>query len=291
MNEKRGHLYLFTGLIIGLLVGVLIAMMLPARTIDTDPSLLNSADKNLYRALIARAYLVEADNTRAQARLDLLGDVNSEDALVAQAQQLLAAGSSETESRALALLAAGLHQGAAQITPLPPMLQQPTAEPLVITTSANPTLDPTTASTNSPENTPTQGVVSTQGVTVTARSTSTPLSTERALFALEEQSEVCNAAQPGSLIQVYVYNRADNPVAGVRIEISITDAGMEAFYTGLYPEISPGYADYLMTKGMTYNLRVGVGGQLIQNLSIPQCTGDGGSAFAGSIELVFKKQD
>jgi hypothetical protein len=59
----------------------------------------------------------------------------------------------------------------------------------------------------------------------------------------------------------------------------------------LYPEISLGYADYLMTEGMTYNLRVGVGGQLIQNLSIPRCAGDDGSAFAGSIELIFKKQD
>ena len=291
MNEKRGHLYLFTGLIIGLLVGVLIAMMLPARAIDTDPSLLNSADKNLYRALIARAYLVEADNTRAQARLDLLNDVNSEDALVAQAQQLLAAGSSEVDSRALALLAAGLHQGVVQITPLPSMMLQPTTIPVEIATLLDPTLESTTAPTNAIVNTPTQGVASTQEATITARPTSTPLPTESALYALVEQTEVCDAALPGSLIQVYVYNRADRPVAGVRVEISITDAGMEAFYTGLYPEISLGYADYLMTEGMTYNLRVGVGGQLIQNLSIPRCAGDDGSAFAGSIELIFKKQD
>lgn len=291
MNEKRGHLYLFTGLIIGLLVGVLIAMMLPARMVDTDPSLLNSSDKNLYRALIARAYLVEADNARAQVRLDLLGDVNSEDALVAQAQQLLAAGSSETESRALALLAAGLHQGEVQITPLPAMTTQTTSEPVEVATLNSPTLESTSAPTTELTITLTQGVATTRGVTVTARPTSTPVLTESALFALEEQNVVCNAAQPGALIQVYVYNRSNNPVAGARIEISITDAGMEAFYTGLYPEISPGYADYLMTEGMTYNLRVGVGGQLIQNLSIPQCAGDGGSTYAGSIELIFKKQD
>lgn len=291
MNEKRGHLYLFTGLIIGVLVGVLIAMMLPARSIDTDPSLLNIADKNLYRALIARAYLVEADNTRAQARLDLLGDVNSEDALVAQAQQLLAVGSSEVESRALALLAAGLHQGMAQITPLPPKIQQSTANAAESTLPADPILEPTNTPTNALVITPTQSVISTQAATITMRPTSTALPTESALYALVEQSEVCDAALPGSLIQVYVYNRSDRPVAGVRIEISITDAGMEAFYTGLYPEISPGYADYLMTEGMTYNLRVGMGGQLIQNLSIPRCEGDGGSTFAGSLKLIFKKQD
>jgi len=93
------------------------------------------------------------------------------------------------------------------------------------------------------------------------------------------------------MIQVFVFNRADKPVAGVRIEISIPGGGVEAFYTGLYPEISIGYADYTMAEGMTYNLRVGEAGQLVQNLSIPVCEGEGGKKFPGSIKLTFKKPD
>ena len=79
--------------------------------------------------MIAQAYLVEADNARAKARLELLGDINAEDALIAQAQQLIAAGKSESQSRALALLAAAIQQNAVQITPLPKVLINPTAEP------------------------------------------------------------------------------------------------------------------------------------------------------------------
>lgn len=283
MSEKRGHLYLFTGLLIGLLMGVLIAMMLPVHHVDTHPSLLDSADKDLYRSLIARAYLVEVDNGRARARLDLLEDVSAEDALVAQAQQLLAAGGSELESRALALLVAGLRQGVAQITPLPSKLENPTSEPAEIKTPTDSPIEPTIP--------PTQEAVSTLAATITPHPTNTPQPTEGASYKLVDKSEVCEVDQPGSLIQVYVYNRADRPVAGVRIEISITDGGMETFYTGLYPEVSPGYADYQMTEGMSYNLRVGFGGQLIQNLSIPRCTAGDGSIFAGSIKLVFKKAD
>jgi len=283
MSEKRGHLYLLTGLLIGVLVGVLISMMLPVGYTDTDPSLLQSADKDLYRSLIARAYLVEADNSRAQARLDLLEDVNPEDALVAQAQQMLAAGGSEVESRALALLAAGLHQNMVQITPLPGILTNPTPEPVEPAATADALPEPTSMLT--------QEVARTQAVTITPRPTNTPLPTEGAPYELVEQSEVCDVELPGSLIQVYVFNRADNPVAGVRIEISITDGGMEAFYTGLYPEISLGYADYLMVEGMTYNLRVGKAGQLVQNLSIPRCEDDDGKFFPGSLKLIFKKPD
>ena len=93
----------------------------------------------------------------------------------------------------------------------------------------------------------------------------------------------------GSLIQVFVFNAADEGVSAVRVEVSITDGGVESFFTGFYPEISPGYADYAMVEGMTYNLRVGSTGQLVQNLSVPQCKNKDGEAFLGSIQLVFKQ--
>lgn len=287
MSEKRGHLYLLTGLIIGVLVGVLLSMMLPVQYTDTDPSLLQNADKDLYRSLIASAYLVEVDNNRAQARLELLGDVNPQDALVAQAQQLLASGGSEEESRALALLAAAINEGVVQITALPNINDLPVSPPLETNTVNTPVVEPTGNSTKEP----TADVTRTPVVTVTPRPTVTPLPTEGSPYELVEQSEVCDAGLSTPLIQVYVFDLEDNPVAGVRIEISITDRGMEVFYTGLYPEISPGYADYQMVEGMIYNLRVGTAGQLVQNLSIPRCETDDGKSFPGSIKLIFKNPD
>lgn len=287
MSEKRGHLYLLTGLIIGVLVGVLLSMMLPVQYTDTDPSLLQNADKDLYRSLIASAYLVEVDNNRAQARLELLGDVNPQDALVAQAQQLLASGGSEEESRALALLAAAINEGVVQITALPNINDLPVSPPLETNTVNTPVVEPTGNSTKEPA----ADVTRTPVVTVTPRPTVTPLPTEGSPYELVEQSEVCDAGLSTPLIQVYVFDLEDNPVAGVRIEISITDRGMEVFYTGLYPEISPGYADYQMVEGMIYNLRVGTAGQLVQNLSIPRCETDDGKSFPGSIKLIFKNPD
>ena len=283
MSEKQGHLYLLTGLIIGVLIGVLLSMMLPVHYTDTDPSLLQNADKDLYRSLIARAYLVEVDHNRARARLELLGDVNPQDALVAQAQQLLASGGSEEESRALALLAAAINEGVVQITALPDLNDRPLSPPLETVADNLPEVELTKD--------PAAEVTRTPVATVTPRPTITPLPTEGSPYELVEQSEICDADLTTSLIQVYVFNREDNPVAGVRIEISITDRGMEAFYTGLYPEISPGYADYQMVEGMIYNLRVGTAGQLVQNLSIPRCETDDGQSFPGSIKLVFKKPD
>jgi len=50
----------------------------------------------------------------------------------------------------------------------------------------------------------------------------------------------------------------------------------EAFYTGLHPAQDDGYADYLMTAGVTYVVRVGDGGELSGEISIPDCDGQPG---------------
>lgn len=282
MNEKRGHWYLFTGLIIGTAIGILLSIsLLPVKYVNTPPQLLDTAEKDVYRNLIAQAYLVEADNGRALSRLALLGDVNTEDALVAQAQQQLAVGGKESESRALALLAAAIKMNTVQITPLPKVITNPITAPTLTQTVV---IEPTPTYTALP---PTR----TPAVTVTPRPTATLQPTQGSPYELVEQVEVCDPALTESMIQVFVFNRADKPVAGVRIEISIPGGGVEAFYTGLYPEISVGYADYTMAEGMTYNLRVGEAGQLVQNLSIPVCEGEGGKKFPGSIKLTFKKPD
>ena len=282
MNGKRGHWYLLTGLVIGAVIGGLIAITLvPVKYTDTAPYYLDTRDKDVYRGLIARAYLAEADTNRAKARLELLGDVNAEDALVAQAQQLIAAGENEMESRGLALLAAAIQQNTVQITPLPKVITNPTAAPTFVEpTATSEVISPTTVQSTSAAL-----------ITVTPRPTNTPQPTQGAPYELVEQEELCDPTLAGGLIQVFVFNRADKPVAGVRIEVSVAGGGVESFYTGLYPEISSGYADYAMAEGMTYNLRVGEAGQLVQNLSVPVCDADGGKQYPGSIKLTFKKPD
>jgi len=279
MKEKRGHWYLLTGLIIGALIGLAIVILLvPVNYIDTEPYALKPADRDLYRKVIAKAYLVEADNARAFARLALLQDVSAPDALVAQAQRELGAGGSEADSRALALLAEIMREGNIRITPLP-----------VLVVTDTPTALPTATLEATPEQAqPTPTFTITPGVTITLTPTATAQPTLGIVYELADQQEVCEVGMAGREIQVFVLDRSGKGIAGVRIEVSVPSGGAEAFFTGLQPDVDPGYADYLMTEGMTYNLRVGETGQLIQNLSIPRCKDENNQAFAGSIRLEFR---
>lgn len=114
MKEKRGHLYLVTGILVGFLAGLAIAWVVqPVEYVDTSPDSLRSSYKEFYRILIATSYAASGDLVRAKARLELLGDENPLQALTEQAQRALAEGSSPDEARALSLLAVALGQAPA----------------------------------------------------------------------------------------------------------------------------------------------------------------------------------
>ena len=281
MKDRQPPLYLLTGIIFGVLLGLLIAyVILPVRYSNTEPNTLSNSQKGIYRALIARAYLYEADSGRAQSRLALLQDQDPGTILAAQAQKLLAAGGDPLSARGLALLAAGLTQPDIMITPITTTMQ-PTATSVVIepTFTVIPAL--TSTSILSVTSTPVP-MTATPFATLTPRPSATPKPTQGAPYKFVNQKDVCESGQPKSLLMVYVFDSAGEGVAGVKIEITPAGGGTSDFYTGLYPEISNGYADYQMTMDATYSLRVGIGGDLVSDLAIPEC--------GGSLELDFKQQ-
>ncbi|NLW71625.1 MAG: hypothetical protein GXY37_01885 [Chloroflexi bacterium] len=105
--------YLLTGLLIGLAVGLLVSLLLvPLTNAEALPAELDPAAKAEYRLMIARAYVAQPNNQRAESRLALLRDPDPAGALVTQAQELLAAGGAEEDARALAHLSAMLSIGA-----------------------------------------------------------------------------------------------------------------------------------------------------------------------------------
>jgi hypothetical protein len=278
MSKKQPPLYLITGIIIGLLAGVLVSrVILPVRYTETSPDMLSTNQKDAFRALVARAYLYEGDKARALTRLALLGDENSSEALVSQAQQMVAANEDQLSARGLALLASALTNPAVEITPLGSVdVQEATATPILTgSPAATKTTPPATA---------------TPFITYTPRPTSTPKAAQGSPYQLVgEPKQICDPHSGGSMLMVYVYDKSGTGVSGVRIQISIPDGGSSDFYTGLYPEISNGYADYMMTSGFTYSLRVGEGGDIISGLEIPQCAASNGSSYPGSLELKFKQ--
>lgn len=266
-NEQRGNLYLLTGLVLGLALGLLIAWVIsPLNYTDTDPGALAPPYKAEYRRMIALAYQRGKNLQRARERLNLLGDDDPVQVLAAEAQRMVAEDQTSQEARALAILAADLNRppdanstpaAVAQITktepagettgqaasPTPPQaeaIRSPT--PLPPTRTPTPFISPTPTRTRIP--------------TFAPRATATPVPAQTALYELKSKQPVCNGTLPDGLLQIEVTDAKGQPQAAVKVTIT-WEQGEDVFYTGLAPEISPGYADFLMLPGGSYSIKVG----------------------------------
>jgi hypothetical protein len=296
MNQKRGSLYLITGLVIGAIGGLLFAWLItPVQYTNTSPAALRADFKDQYRAMIALAYTANGDLVRARARLALLRDADPSRILAAQAQQTLAKGGTLQEARSLGQLANALGQAPQGA---PPTLASQVPSVTIPALPASPTLPPITGQITPLESTPiitttvdlnsmtfalntplptTTSLYQIQPITSgTPLPTLTATATPGAPFALEGREQLC-ASQP--LIQVIALDAAGQPVPGVEIIIA-WDNGEERFFTGLKPELGVGYADFSMSTGITYTLRLAEGGQSIADLATRPCkSADGVSAW------------
>lgn len=272
-RSRQPPWFLLTGLVLGLGIGLLISVVIsPVRYIETAPSSLAEEYKDGYRWLIARAYQANGDLVRAEQRLALLGDASPQEALAAQAQRMLAAGESVEKARVLADLASALLSAAEQptraATAAPSDAVSPGAEG-----APTPALDQLTR---------------TPMPTFTPRSNPSPLPTAGAPFFLDVQQEVCDPALPEGLLQIELKDAQGQPAAGVQIIVA-WDGGLDTFYTGLKPTISPGYADFVMEPGVEYSLRIGGSSETINGLLAPQCSTDSGS-YLGGLRLEFSQR-
>ena len=79
--------------------------------------------------------------------------------------------------------------------------------------------------------------------------TATPV----ARYELVDQIRTCDP--PAGLLMVMVVDQAGEQMANVELLVR-WDGGDDRFITGLKPEVGPGYADFGMQKGVTYQLTV-----------------------------------
>lgn len=301
MREDRGPWYLLTGLVIGAMLGVLYAWLLqPVQYTNTTPASLRADFKDQYRALIASAYMADGDLVRARARLDLLKDQDVYQVLAVQAQHTLAEGKAPQEARALGMLAVALGQSPPTL-PVPgalgatgaPVGGSPSASPLALETQAiTPTLSFTatlittpSGSTSTPSSQATLPVP-TLAPTITLLPTRTPSPTPGAPFALKSEELSCKDGLGTPLVIVQAYDAAGQGVPGVEAVVE-WDGGESHFFTGLKPELGAGYADFTMTPGVVYTLRLAAGGQIIPNLTATECEGEAGGRYWGSWMLIF----
>ena len=269
----------------------------PTRVVDSQPSALRADFKDHYRSAIAAAYAATGDLARAQARLSLLGDSDSIEALNAQAQRMLASGQSFDEADQVVALASALDQDGVDIPTSTPMTQSTDNTPdavntanVVITINAATSTFPASTTEVIDQLTETPPVIETQmtSIAATPRPTRTFIPTAGAPFALTGQESVCDPNLPDGLLQVLVLNSNRRQMPGVEILIT-WEGGAENFFTGLKPELGNGYADYVMSADITYTLQLRSGSDIASGLTTPTCQTPSGEAFSGGIKLTFEE--
>jgi hypothetical protein len=310
MSEERGPWYLLTGLILGAAIGLVYAWLIsPHNYADTSPASLQVEFKAQYRAMIALAYMADGNLARAQARLDLLKDEDAIQALNEQAQRSLAGSSTPGvapgEAQALGLLAVALGQPGTPANPAP--ASQSPISTLALSASPSPQGSPTLGPSASPTaanpdpNTPTQpagpaaadpsqtpAATRTLGATGTPLPTRTPTPTPVAPFVLKDQTFICDQNLPEPLLIVLAESTTGQPLPGVEAVVN-WEGGEDHFFTGLKPELGPGYADFAMTPGVVYALRLTESGQPISDLTPAECETPAGERYWGSWVLLFNR--
>jgi hypothetical protein len=292
MRENRGPWYLLTGLMIGLVAGLIYAWVIdPVQYIDAFPNTLKPDAKDQYRVMIAMAYQADANLGRARQRLALLNDSNPAQALIAQAQRLGDSGSKE--AKALVILAEAysprstgqpshtLVSTAVQSVRAPTGVQNPTLtlDPGQVVRTA--TLQPSATITITPT------ITLTSPGTLPPRPTLRPSPTLGAPFAFKDKQKVCDPNLP-ALLQIEVFNGANQPVSGIQIRATWSPNGSDIFYTGLAPDIGLGYADFQMIPKTIYGVQAGENGETVNGLSTQDCPQpDGSGTFQGGWKIRF----
>jgi hypothetical protein len=291
MRDERGPWYLLTGLIIGIVLGLVYAWLLSPRVFrDTSPASLQSEFKDHYRAMIAAAFVANGNLPRAEARLQLLGDSDVVRALAEQAQRTLAEGVSPREAQALGLLAVALGQGDSGViqSPIPTEVATQDSNPIPAPPTA--TLEPTNQNIEvSPSPTlagEPQQVTQTANPTFAPLPTRTPTEMAESPFVLQESSFECDRKIIGPLIQVYAEDSEGRPLSREGVIVTWDD-GEDLFFTGLKPELGRGYADFLMTPGIVYEVRMASGGQTVSDITPAECETQTGRRYWGSWKLIF----
>jgi hypothetical protein len=266
---RRGWVVLVVAFFVGLAGGLYYAWAVnPVEYIDSAPDSLRQSYQDDYLTLIAAAYARTGDLPRAQARLSLFHDPKIDDTLAALAQRKLAQGGSEDEARALAELAARV---------------QPSPSPASATASG------TQGPTRAPQATsPTATITRTR--TPTPSRTPTPTATPGAPFVLASRRAICDPDAPAPLIQVVVLDAASEPVPGIEVLV-VWDDGQDHFFTGLKPELGPGYGDFTMTQGVTYTVQLKDSANPVTGVETENCTGSDDNIYAGSVELTFTQPE
>ena len=208
----------------GLAAGLVYAWVLaPVGDYEAAPADLRSEAKLNYLMMIGDLYADEQDLDQAMARLDELAVSADGQVLAGLIEQYLEAGGRAQNVRNLARLAETLGASGGIL--------------VVFDTEPTSTAEPTATATSLPGETP------------TVAPTNTPVPS----FVLTEQTAVCAAPGEPGRIAVWVRDSIGEEMAGVEVIVAWPD-GQDRLFTGLRPDLGPGYADFEMRPGNEYEV-------------------------------------
>ncbi len=221
----------------------------PARPDDAAPAALNAVDRAIYLRLVADNFAADGDEARAAARLAALGP-DAAAHLVALLAADLRDGRGSPQTGRLATLAAALEIDAPEVALLAPPRPLPAATPQAISALS-----------------------------------ATPTNTPAGRYELIGREALCTSGEAARRIEVIVSDSDSEPLTGVAITV-MWDGGQDTFITGFAAGENSGKADFEMTAGESYSVRVGDDAPAVTDLAIQPCP-DGQN---GGWQLTFRER-
>jgi hypothetical protein len=262
--------WLLLGLVLGLAGSLYYAWIVdPVIFVNASPARLTADYRDQYLLLVSESYAVNGDWARAQSRLDALEEPDIALLLDDLLERALREQLPAQMVRNLANLAqqAGVSgQAIALFAPTPLSSAAPTPTLAIPDT---PVPNPTVAATET--------AVSTSTPTLLPPDQPTPTLTPQPIYRLINQDPLCAADGDVDQIEIYVVDAFLNPLPGIAVIVTWQN-GRDRFFTGLKPQIDPGYADFTMEPNVSYAVQLADGSPEVSGLRIEQCENslDGG---------------
>ncbi len=110
-----------------------------------------------------------------------------------------------------------------------------------------------------------------------------------AAFVPGQPARVCDPALGEPLIQVEAREASGNPAPGAQAIVT-WGTGEDTFVTGMKSGKDTGYGEFTMAPDTTYSLRLGAGGQAVNNLGPVTCQkSDGTGTYPGGWKVEFSQ--
>jgi hypothetical protein len=107
-------------------------------------------------------------------------------------------------------------------------------------------------------------------------------------FELVNRERVCSRAIGSALLEVYTQDATGAQIGGYEIQV-IWNGGADRFFTGLKPEVGPGYGDFLMEPGVNYRVRLAAFPDVLADDVISEACATETSSYPGGVRLVFRQ--